>query len=184
MAIVNMSLVTEVQPILRRDFGVAHASLLNPDSTPGTATDPLYFLDGEFVMLNSNYQLARGGREDAASTGGALVNPIDVGSASKVPSFAVWMERGRTDMQAIGKATVLFGSGYEADFHADILNPADTFAVGDALYVNWLSNGTDRNRRRGLTKLHNGTEGLVHGYVTRVFTAGSTYRMRALIVAP
>ena len=72
MAILNMSLVTEVQPLFRRDFEMAQPSLLNPNNSPGTAANPLYLLDGEFLGLNSSYQLAREGVEKVECvTGGA-----------------------------------------------------------------------------------------------------------------
>ena len=183
MAIVNMSLVTEVQPMLRRDFELARTSLLNPDSTPGTAASPIHLLDGEFLMLDANYRLARGGAENAVTGGVASGNPGTANHGSVVPSFPFWLERGRTDMQAINKGTVLFGPGFEADFHSDVLASGDSFAVGDPLYVDWLSNGSDRNRRRGLTKVKSATA-LLHGYVTRVFTAGNTFAMRALVILP
>lgn len=182
MAILNFSLVTEVQPLLRRDFPVSNTGLLNPNNETGSASSPKFLLDGEFVGLNSSYQAAREGAATATSGGSGAGNPSASGSVSEMPWWVFWMERGRTDMRAIDKLTVLFGGAYEADFGEDVLNTSsDTFAVGDKLFVNWLSNGSDINRRRGLTKVRNSTDGLCHGYVTRVFASGSTFVMRAFI---
>jgi len=181
MAILNFSMVTEVQPLLRRDFYVSNSSLLNPNNETGSASQPKFLLDGEFVGLNADYKASREGAATAAS-GGLAGNPAAAGSVSEMPWWVFWLERGRTDMRAIDKLTVLFGGAYEADFGSAVLNLAsDTFAVGDKLYVNWLSNGADTNRRRGLTKQRNATDGLAVGYVTRVFPAGSTFAMRAYI---
>ena len=180
MAILNFSLVTEVQPLLRRDFPVSNPSLLSPNNETGSATQPKFLLDGEFVGLNSEYKAAREGAASVVA-GGQAVNPAAAGGVSEMPWWVFWLERGRTDMRAIDKLTVLFGGAYEADLGAAVLNPADTFEVGDKLYVNWLSDGADINRRRGLTKIRQGTDGVVHGYVTRVYSAGSTFAMRAYI---
>ena len=190
MAIQNMKLVTEVQPISRHDFVPAQISLLNPTNSPGTANSPIYLLDGEFVGVNDEYKLAREGANNASSGGDDTANPADAGAVSFSPWYAYWLERGRTDARGIagGRLTVLMGSGYEADFHEDVLSAADIaggFLVGDALYVNWLADGSDKNRRRGLTKVKNaGDAGLIHAYVTRVYPAGSTYAIRAQIVTP
>lgn len=183
MALRNMNIVTPVQPTIRLDFELAQASLINPHNTPGSASSPIYLLDGEFLGINADYQLAREGAASAAA-GGQPVNPATAGSVSLAKWYPFWLERGRTDAMPIGKGTILFaGSSFEADFSSAVLNSADSFAVGDALYVNWLSNGTDINRRRGLTKIKNaGDAGLIHGYVTRVYSAGSEYAIRAHII--
>ena len=85
---VNFELVTDLQGLTRRDFTVASRDLVNP-----TNVNPI--IDGEFVFLNTGYQLVR------ASTGG--------------PGWAVFAERGRFDVQALGKLTVLQLNPYEAD---------------------------------------------------------------------
>lgn len=84
----NFELVTEVQTLLRRDFAMADKTLLNPNNA-----NPL--IDGEFVELNSAYQLVRAGNGKNA--------------------FVVFAERGRYDVQSLGKVPVLFGNTYEAD---------------------------------------------------------------------
>jgi hypothetical protein len=176
----NMRLVTELQNLVRRDFEVAQASLINPDSSPGSAAAPQYVLDGEFLGFNNDYKLSREGVASAAK-GGQSVNPAAAGGVRSYPFYAVFMERGRSDVQAISRLMVLMGGFYEADFSANVLNSADTFEVGDELFVNWLSDGSDINRRCGLTKLRNGSDGLVVGHVTRVYPAGSDYVIRASI---
>jgi len=121
MAIINMQLVTEVQPLLRRDLEPAQLSLLNPVQSPGTPAEPQYLLDGEFLMINSDYKASR---EGPVSSGPAYVaggtptaNPAAAGSVSLAPAFPFWLERGRYDMQAIsgGRVTVLFGGVIEVD---------------------------------------------------------------------
>ena len=183
----NMRLITPVNILLRRDFQPNPYSLLQPDNAVGDANNPKYLLDGEFLYVNG-LKVQREG-PNSSITGGALVNPTVSGSVAKIPTFAFWMERGRTDMQAVagGKATVLYAAGWEADFSKEVLHPSDItagFKVGDPLYINWLSDGTDRNRRRGLTKQRASGEGLIHAYVTRVYSPGSEYVIRAMIVAP
>lgn len=86
--VVNFELVTEVQSLLRRDFPVADRTLVDP-----TNANPL--MDGEFMNLNASYQLIRG--------------------ANQSLGFALFAEKGRFDVQAIGKVTVLMGGTYEAD---------------------------------------------------------------------
>lgn len=179
---VNMELVTEVQPVPRRDFELSTRGLIDPHNV-GSAADPIYLLDGEFVGLDANYMIARQGPANAGG-GGQLVNPAAAGSVAIAPSYAWWLERGRYDAPAAEKGTVLFGGGYEADFSRNVLNATEVFNVGDPLYVNWLSDGTDANRRRGLTKTKNGGDaGLIHGYVTRVFSSG-LYAIRVRVTAP
>lgn len=188
MAKVNMNLVTEVQPIQRRDFEPETLGLINPHNV-GTAADPMYLLDGEFLTLNNEYKLNREGPNPGspAAVGGALLNPVGADTAAKIPCYPVWAERGRWDVQAIRKLPVMFMGSFEADFSEDVLAAGDTFAVGDKLYVNWLSNGTDRNRRRGLTKVMGTNSGadlaLPHAVVTRVHSSG-LYKVRALVVQP
>lgn len=86
--IVNFDLVTELQGLLRRDFPLADPTLINPNNA-----NPL--MDGEFLSLDSSYKLVR--------------------AADGAFGFALFMERGRFDVQAIKKTTILFGGTYEAD---------------------------------------------------------------------
>jgi len=84
----NFELVTEVQGLLRRDFTVADRTLVNPNNA-----NPL--MDGEFMNFDTSYRLIRG--------------------VDGTFGMALFVERGRMDVQAIGKATVLMGGSYEAD---------------------------------------------------------------------
>jgi hypothetical protein len=85
---VNFELVTELQFLLRRDFPVADRSLVSPNNA-----NPL--MDGEFLNLNTSYQLIRAGNGEVG--------------------WAMFVEKGRFDVQAVGKVTVLFAGTYEAD---------------------------------------------------------------------
>ena len=184
MQLQNMSLVTELQPILRRDYEVKTKGLVDPLNSTGSATNPLALLDGEFLMFDASGKVARQGRDHLDTGGVSTVNPSVAGGVSLIPSFPVFAELGRTDTQVLSMTTILFtGSGFEADFSEDILHASDVFAVGDILYVNWLANGANANRRRGLTKIKNaGDAGWVAGHVTYVYPSGSPYKIRARII--
>jgi len=176
MAIQNVRLATEVQPLTRRDFTVAQ-SLVDPNSS----APPL--LDGEFLGITSAYDLAREGAANALNGGVSSGAASAANHVSETPWYMVWMEQGRYDAQAISKTTVLWGA-FEADFHSDVLRSGESFSLGDAVYVNWLADTpTTTARRRGLTKVRNGSDGRPHGYVTRVYTSG-TYAIRVVILSP
>jgi len=132
--IVNFELVTDVQDLIRRDFTVADPTIINP-----TNSNPL--LDGEWVALNTSYQLVRAG------TG--------------VLGFAVFAERGRFDVQAIGKTTVLFAKPYEADTR---IFTAAGLALGAPLKIS-AAVTYDLQTRSGLVA-HD--TGVIIGYVTRL----------------
>lgn len=133
----NLELISEVLPIQRRDFSLAVTDLLNPLNA-----NPL--LDGEFLELNGSYQLARGS------------------GIATAPSWAVFAERGRYDTQAIGKTTVLWNGGYEAE--TAIMDIA-SLAVGDALMLSDVT--IDSLSKRGLLKATTGNR-RIFGYVTRL----------------
>lgn len=132
---VNFELVTEVQALLRRDFAVADRDLVNPNNA-----NPL--MDGEFMALDSSYKLVR-----ASSLGFG---------------FALFVERGRMDVQAIGKATVLFGGTYEADTR--VFTTAGITAVGQKVEIS-DSVSVDSLTKSGLKIF---TTGEVVGFVTRL----------------
>src|SRR5688500_13639350 len=104
----RLTLISDLLPIIRRDFDLADPTLLNP-----VGTNPL--LDGEWLQLNSSYKLTRGAAGDVA-----------------VPSYQLFAERGRYDTQSIGKVPVLFIGGYEAE--TDIADFTG-LAVNDPLKV-------------------------------------------------
>lgn len=130
----NFSLVTDVQSLIRRDFDVADTTLVNP-----TVANPI--IDGEFVFVDSSYKLVRG-------TAGAI-------------GWAVFNERGRFDVQAIKKLTVLFANPYEADTR--VFTSAG-LTLGGALQI--ASNVSyDGQTKSGLA---NFSSGVTIGYVTRL----------------
>lgn len=145
---INFEMVTEVQGLLRRDFPVATKALLNPNNA-----NPL--IDGEFLSLDSAYKLVRG-------ADGAL-------------GFALFMERGRFDTQAIGKTTVLFGGTYEADTR---VFTAAGLTLGGKLQLS-ASVTVDALTKSGLA---NYSSGEVLGYVTRL-PANNGNRLRFLQTA-
>lgn len=131
----NFELVTDVQMLRRRNFEVVNRALLSPDNA-----NP--FMDGEFVALNSAYKLDRAGN-------GAF-------------AYVVWDEKGRYDVQALGKLTVIHGGGgYEADTR--VFAPAG-LVLGGALGVS-ASVTVDTLTKSGLA---NYSSGVVIGYVTRL----------------
>jgi hypothetical protein len=137
----NFVLVTELQTLTRRDFTVASGALLNPFNA-----NPL--VDGEFLAIDANYQLARGSGE---------------GTDPNV--FPVHTERGRYDTQAIGKANVLMLGMYEAETE---IYDSTGLVLGGALTVQDVTIGG--LVKRGL-KLEGVTAGRVRvGFVTKLMT--------------
>ena len=131
---VNFELVTEVQGLLRRDFTVADRTLVNPNNA-----NPL--MDGEFLNLDTSYKLIRG-------TDGSF-------------GMALFVERGRMDVQAIGKGTVLMGGAYEADTR---VFTTTGLTLGGKLQIS-ASVTVDTLTKSGLA---NYSSGEVVGYVTRL----------------
>ena len=144
----HLTLVTDLLPIIRRDFPLADTSILNPN-----ATNPL--LDGEWLQLNSSYQLTRGAAGDVV-----------------VPTWQVFSERGRYDTQAIGKVPVLFLGGYEAE--TDIADFTG-LAVGDKLMVSDVTIGGQV--KKGLKKT-TATGKVVVAWVTRLIGSGADQKVR------
>jgi hypothetical protein len=134
----NFTLLSSLVQIERRDFDLAVPDLLNPLNA-----NPL--LDGEWLALNSSYQLIRG-----------------VGAATR-PTWPVFAERGRYDTQAIGKTTVLFGGFYEAE--TSIANLAG-LAVGDLLEVGDVTIGG--LVKKGLLEAAGAGQHWIVGVVTRL----------------
>lgn len=145
----NFTLISEFQSLQRRDFDLGVPDLLNPLNS-----NPL--LDGEWLGLNSSYQLVRGTGIQFPGTGGT-------GSAV----WPVFMERGRYDTQAIGKTTVIFGGFYEAE--TAIVNTTGV-AVGDLLEVTDVTIGG--LVKQGLAEAAGAGEHWIVGIVTRLPGAG------------
>ena len=114
----SLTLVTEVQALIRRDFEVVAAdqARLNP-----TDTNPLE--QGEFVALDDT--------EVNKVTSTAL--PSNLGAV-----FQVFTERGRSDVQGINKITVIWNPKYEGntDQHD---GAGAAIVVGDNLTVKIVS---------------------------------------------
>lgn len=148
MAGPNFELITELQSIIRRDFPVASASLLEP-----LASNPL--IDGEWLELNGSQLLVRGSNE-----------------GSSLLVFPVHTERGRYDTQAIGKANVLFAGGmYQAS--TKVVDTSGSLQAGDLLTVQDVTIGG--LTRRGLKKKTSGASPAlkaVVGIVTKVISSG------------
>lgn len=135
---INFELVTEVQGLLRRDFPVADRNLVNPNNA-----NPL--MDGEFLNLDSAYKLIRG--------------------ADGTFGMGLFVERGRMDVQAIGKVTVLMGGAYEANTR--VFTNAGITTVGQRLMIS-ASVSVDTLTKSGLL-IHSGTAtDEIIGYVTRL----------------
>jgi hypothetical protein len=134
MTVVNFELVTEVQGLLRRDFPIADRTLVNP-----TNANPL--MDGEFMNLDSSYRLIRG--------------------VNGTFGMALFVEKGRMDVQAIGKGTVLMGGAYEADTR---VFTTTNLTLGCKLQIN-AAVTVDTLTKSGLALYSSGE---VIGYCTRL----------------
>lgn len=138
----NFELVTELQTLTRRDFPLANPALLAP-------YDANAILDGEWLDLAA-YKLQRGNAE---------TNPL---------VFPVHTERGRYDVQAIQKASVLFFGMYEAETAIYEGN----LVVGDKLTVQDIAAGVFTGKR-GLKKATAATAGaVVVGIVSKAAANG------------
>lgn len=156
MASPLFELITEIQVCIRRDFPLADSTLLNP-----VGANPL--VEGEWLELNSSYQLARG----AAGSG--------VHECVNACVFPVHTERGRYDTQALGKATVIYLGMYEAE---TLVHGTDVsgLAVGDVLTVQDVT--FQSLTRRGLAESGGLDERIVVGFVSKVTGTGATAKVR------
>jgi len=140
----NFELITELQTLTRRDFYLTDPTLLNPFNA-----NPV--VDGEWLVIDTNYSLVRGSGE---------------GTDPNV--FPVFTERGRYDTQAIGKASVLMLGMYEA--HTKVVDTSGGLALGSPLTVQDVT--YQSLTRRGL-KIEGVTAGRVRvGYVTKLLDGG------------
>lgn len=157
MAAPNFILITELQNTLRRDFPLSAPAILSPfDARP--------LVEGEWLELDANYQLGRGGNN----------NSSDADEATNPNVYVVHTEKGRYDTQSIQKANVIMLGMYEAEtlIH-DVLSG---IAVGDPLTVQDMTIGGIV--RRGVAK-EGGTSGRVRvGYVSKVTGSGQSATLR------
>lgn len=131
----NLRLVTPVERVDRKDLVLADRTLASPSNA-----NPL--LDGEFLEYDGNKKAIRAGGD--------------------ILSWAVWAERGRTDVQALGRVPVLYMGTYEAD---TLIFDGAALTHGAALMVDNVT--IDTLTKSGL-RLHGGGAELVIGYVTRL----------------
>lgn len=136
---INFKLVSEFQTLHRRSFGLTDPDILKP--IPGGVKVSL--VDGEFLELDSSYQMIRGAATPAL-----------------VPSFAWAAEQGRYETQALGKGPVLYLGMYEAD---TLIMDSTGITLGEALEVTTVTVGGIA--RRGLAQY---TSGYKIGYATRL----------------
>jgi hypothetical protein len=113
---INFTPVTSILDVNRRDLPIADPTLVNP-------LNSIVLCDGEWVTINTSYQLVRATSDVAAPAGGYAA----------VRSFPVFVERGRYDVQSMSqhKVTFLFGGFYE--FDTRIFDAAATVHAGVAI---------------------------------------------------
>lgn len=116
---INFEPVSDVIPVYRRDLPLATKSLSDP-------LNAVALVDGEWMTLNSAYQLIRAADITTLGTAGA-------GGRATLKSFPLWAERGRYDVRAMsqGKMPILFQGEYE--FDTRIFDAAAVVASGAAI---------------------------------------------------
>lgn len=139
----TFKLQTEVLAQTRRDFEVNSPNYVDPEHAD-------VILMGEYVELNGLYKLIRG-------TGGDY------------PQFPVFVEKGRSDIQAIRMLTVLFIGGFEAD--TLIFDTSAPPVLGAKLEVDAA---VDYNGKT-VSGLKTWSAGYVAGYVTRIAANNNDY---------
>ena len=143
-----------------RNFSYADKSLANPQ----TATA---LIDGEWMTLDASYKLVRAADISAA------------GNAATAPSWPLWAEKGRYDVQSLGEpgGPVVYLGAWEADttvFDASGMTvggyvSVSSVDIGGTIYSGLVANGTAGTPGAGVTV----------GVVTRLPTAnGGKLRIR------
>lgn len=152
---VNFEPVTDLLPVQRRDFPLADPTLANP-------LNSVALVDGEWMTLNTSYQLLRA---SDVGTGG---------DPATLLSFPLFAERGRYDTQGIAgtRMPVLFRGDYE--FDTRVFDAAASIGSGAAitLILQPLKVATITIGTRKYTGLvgHGGAADTapIRGYVTRL----------------
>ncbi len=100
---INFEPVTDILPVQRRDFPLATPALADPLNAAA-------LVDGEWMTLNSSYQILRATDLGTDSTSGGA-------GVASLKSFPLWAERGRYDVRAMSgtKMPVLYMGDYEFD---------------------------------------------------------------------
>lgn len=148
---VNFKLFTPTQTQERQTFEMADRTLLQP-----TNANPLVM--GEFVQFDASFKLVRGD--------------------GSVPGFAVYDESGRSDVQAIGKVTVLLLGHYVADTY--VFDNAAPPVLGAKLMVDTVTNAAKSLTSKSGVKTHGGGADLAVGYVLRTAAANVGNYLRFL----
>lgn len=111
---INFTPVSDVLPITRRDFQMSDPTQANP-------TNPAALIDGEWVTLNTLYQIQRPMSIAAA------------GNPATVRSFPLWAEKGRYDVQAnSGRKTPVIWLG-ESEWDTRIFDASAVVGSGAAI---------------------------------------------------
>jgi hypothetical protein len=138
---INFELISDVIPIVRRDFQLADTTLVDP-------LNASVLIDGEWMIVNDAYKLTRATNVTAGQEG---TKALSLTGAKRVRSFPLFAERGRTDVQALRKTIVLFGGWYEGetrifDASARVSGGTDSYPaisyVGQPLQVATITIGT------------------------------------------
>lgn len=152
---INFEPVSDILPVQRRDFPLADPTLADP-------LNSVALVDGEWMTINSSYQLLRSSTITV------------VGNLATLRSFPCFMERGRYDVQAMAerKTMVLWRGDYE--FDTRIFDATVALGAGAAItfVMQPLKVATVTIGARNFTGLvgHGGTadSNPIVGYVTRL----------------
>ncbi len=95
---INFEPVSDILPVQRRDFPLADRTLADP-------TNAVALVDGEWMTLDATNKLVRAA---------AVATPGDIAT---VRAFPLFMEKGRSDVQALSmvKTMILWLGDYEFD---------------------------------------------------------------------
>jgi hypothetical protein len=113
---INWEPLSDVITLARRDYTLADRTLADPSNA-------VCLVDGEWMKFDTST-----GKLIRASTIGSVGNEATGGML-----FPWWMERGRTDVQATGKGTVLLFGSWEAETR--IYNAAVVVGSGAAITI-------------------------------------------------
>lgn len=116
---INFEPVSDLMKVWRRDFALADKTLADP-------LNAVALVDGEWMVLDSNYNIVRAAAIATLGTAGA-------GGRATLKAFPLFAERGRYDVraQATPKMPVIFQGDWE--FDTRIFNATDVVASGAAI---------------------------------------------------
>ena len=162
---INFTPVSDILPVQRRDFALADPTLANP-------LNAVCLIDGEWMALNSAYQIVRA--SDITTLGATALS-----GGKKIRSFPLFAERGRYDVQAmsLAKLHVLWRGDYEFDTRIfDATRVANGGAaityVGQPLKVATIGfSGRNYTGLVGHADLGGADTDPIVGYVTRLSTS-------------